>query len=206
MSTFYEPGRYACVVTQQALGKTSKDNPQLVLRVRVMGVYTAPNEVEPFDRQWERTIYRVITEKTMEYVRRDLEALNAPVRRLSELDPSNPHGVSLVGNEVDCQCRHEDYNGDTVERWSIAWKPGEHDLDAGALSAQEMRSLDAMFAAGAKAAGGAAPPYAPPAARQAAPAGPPPPVSMPRQNRPAPAAAPPPTDWGNTITDDDLPF
>lgn len=193
MSTFYNEGRYRCEVTQQAMSKASTGTPQFVLKVRVLEMYASPSDTESLRQQYERSIYRAITEKTVTYLKKDLDVLGFSGGSLKQIDPTTPGYQRFVGTLVDCLCKHEADNktGDMRERWSLAWPAAESsEIEARPLAPQEYRQLDALFGAAVKANGGQRP--APQSAKReaAAPAAP--------AKQPAPA-----NDWPS---DDDLPF
>lgn len=160
MSTFYEEGRYRCEVTQQAMSKASTGTPQFVLKVRLLEMYVSPSETESLRQQYERSIYRAITENTVKYLKKDLEVLKFTGGSLKLIDPTTPGYQSFTGTVVDCLCKHEvDKQSDNVrERWSLAWPAAESsEIGARPLAPQEYRALDALFGAAVRANGGAKP-------------------------------------------------
>lgn len=184
MSAFYQAGRYRCEVTQQAMVKASTGTPQFVLKVRIIGIYTAPNDVDELQQQYERSIYRSITDKTMPYVLRDLDALGFQGGSLAALDPHNPTHQSFVGIAVDCMCKHgkDQQTGDDKERWSLAWANQESTaIEGEGLKGSDYRLLDALFNKAAKGTTAAKP-------------------------KPAPVAAPAVNGAGVAVDDDDVPF
>jgi hypothetical protein len=142
MSVFYEQGRYACEIVQQAMTKASTGTPQFVLRFRVIEFSNG----EPVPQQYERTSYRAITEKTMPYVQRDLDVLGFTGDSLRQLDPSNPNYQNFVGQTVEFNCNHEkDQNGDLRERWGVAWNAPSKEIEGDPLESSQYRQLDALF-------------------------------------------------------------
>jgi len=184
MSTFYEQGRYVCKVTQQGMTKASTGNPQLVLKVMVLERYAGPNSFESVPAQYERSIYRTITDGSMKFFRKDLDALGFKGNSLRQLDPKNSDFINLAGVEVDCLCNHEaDYKDSSVQRekWSIAWPESEvvsSPVEGAELAASDYRALDALFGKGTK--------------------------TAPRQAAPKPQPQPQAAEIG--ISDDDVPF
>ncbi|MEN6533818.1 MAG: hypothetical protein ABFD89_09165 [Bryobacteraceae bacterium] len=157
MSTFYQPGRYRCEVTQQAMTKNSNSgNPQFVLKVLVLEQYTGPDQSEPCNQQYERTIYRSITDKSMEFFQKELDALGFTGGSLRQLDPNYDGFTDFKGAQVDCLCKHEaDYKDASVQRekWSIAWATGASSaIEGDELAPSDYRALDALFGKAAKAA------------------------------------------------------
>jgi hypothetical protein len=180
MSTFYTEGRYLGEIKEQAMTKVqSSGNPQFVLRFTVM----SHENGEAVHRQYERTAYRVITDKTMEYFERDLESLGFSGNSLRQLDPASADHQSFVGKQCYFDCRHEEYNGDQKEKWGVAWNAmGGGAIEGDPLDASQFRQLDALFGRNK---GGATPP----------------PAQRARQQTQQPVAA-----GGMEITDEDIPF
>ena len=148
---FYEIGAYVGEVVAQALGKTSTGKPQFVLRFRVLG---RPDPKDPHNyipvQENERTMYRVITEKTTEYLLEDLEVLSYQRTSFGPLDPSHPQHQSFVGQQVEMYCKHEnDQNGDLREKWQLS--RGASGLKVDPLDQKGVRELDALFGKALKA-------------------------------------------------------
>lgn len=146
MSCFYEEGYYQGEITQQAMTKASTGTPQLVLRFRVLSF----SDGSAVPRQYERTSYRAITEKTMQYVEKDLDALGFKGNSLRLLDPNTPGYISLVGTKAEFQCRHEnDQHDEPREKWGVAWPaPGSNQgqaIEGAPVDAATYRQLDALF-------------------------------------------------------------
>lgn len=143
MSTFYEEGYYMGQITAQAMTKASTGNPQFVLKFRVIET----SKGEHVTRQYERTVYRTITDKTMQYFEKDLQTLGFNGSSLRELDPNNQNHQSFIGQTAEFSCKHEpDNNGDDREKWSIAWpQANEGTIEGEPLDAASFRKLDALF-------------------------------------------------------------
>jgi hypothetical protein len=143
---FFQPGKYICTVTGQALGETSNHNPQFVLRFKVLGTPDPKdaNSYIPTAQQYERTHYRAITEKTIEYFVEDLKTLGFTGASYSELDPSSSRFFDLRGREVEMYCSHEaGQDGGQRERWGIARQATP--LEVVPLERSKMRQLDNLF-------------------------------------------------------------
>lgn len=138
-------------VTKQAIGKTSNGNPQFVLSFMVLG------EINPLDPQGdlipcqthERSVYRVITDKTVDYAMEDITALCEAkgcegINSFRSLDPSRSDFThDFVGTELGFYCKHGEYQGKVNEKWQISRNGG---ASAGeAMDDKEMRQLDALF-------------------------------------------------------------
>lgn len=162
MSTFYAPGRYRCEVTQQAMTKASTGTAQFVLKVQVLEQYVEPDATEPCQQQYERSLFMAITEKRMDYFKKELDALGFQGGSLRLLDPNNDGFTDFRGVQVDCLCKHEaDYKDKSVtrERWSICWTAGASTpIEGEELKASDYRALDALFGKATQAAPKAAAP------------------------------------------------
>ncbi|TXH49473.1 MAG: hypothetical protein E6Q97_22665 [Desulfurellales bacterium] len=138
-------------VTKQAMGKTSNGNPQFVLSFLVMG------EINPLDpegdlipcQNHERSVYRVITENTVDYAMNDIAALCEAkgcdgITSFRSLDPTRSEFThDFTGTELAFYCKHGEFQGKVSEKWQISRGGG---ASAGeAMDDKEMRQLDALF-------------------------------------------------------------
>lgn len=140
----YQPGRYVCQITGQAMGESSKGNPQFVLRFKVLG-RPDPNDPNSYltdPNQYERPFYRSITEKTIDYFMDDLKALGFHGSSFKDLDPNTPGFHDFKGKEIDMYCNEEIYNGEPRERWAIATA---FELNVKPIEAGKLRQLDNLF-------------------------------------------------------------
>lgn len=144
---FYEEGLHVAKVVSQGITKASTGNFQFFLRVKVLGMADPGDDQNyiPHRTQYERTIYRAITDKTVEYLVQDLEVLGFEGESFSELDPSHPQHQSFVGKQFDVTCTHEDdTKGGVREKWSVARGMfGSKPIEP--LQARELRQLDSLF-------------------------------------------------------------
>jgi hypothetical protein len=143
---FYEPGRYACKVTEQALGEAKTGNTQFVLRFTVLGKVDPadPSRYIPAAAQYERTMYRAITEKTVPYLIEDLKTLKFKGGSFSDLDPNNPGFHDFTGLDFDGWCKHEkDQQGQMREKWGVARTSGP--LEVKPVEPKKLRELDNLF-------------------------------------------------------------
>lgn len=177
---FYAAGRYACKVTDQALGEAGTGNPQFVLRFLVLGLVDPadPSKYLPATQQFERTHYRVITDKTVQYLLEDLKLLGFKGESFKALDPNNDGFHDFRGLDIDMWCGHEnDREGKPREKWSVARQGSKFEVKP--LEPKKVRDLDNLFGKQLKAMKSAEP------------------------IRTAPANAAPPS---MEISDDDVPF
>lgn len=149
---YYAPGNYWCQVTNQALGQTSKGDPQFVLSFAVLGKVNPSDpdgELLSCGESYERTIYRTITEKTIDWLIEDVKHLSGRGEKdpsiLSDgfqfLDPGTPGFLDLRGVEFGAYCQHDTYEGKTREKWNVS--TGKPPVEA--LDDQGVRKLNALF-------------------------------------------------------------
>lgn len=141
---YYEQGNYACQITAQAVTETKNGNPQLVLRFKVLGPSLGNGEYEPASPAYERTFYRVITDKTVEYVVEDLKALGYQHQSFRFLDPKTPGFQDFSGKVLEMYCKHEpDDKGNVREKWMIA--RSSSGISDKPLEPKKLRELDNLF-------------------------------------------------------------
>lgn len=146
---YYQPGRYVCKITSQQLGESRTGNPQFVLRFKVLGVPDPEDRsaLIPDRNQYERTMYRSITDKSIPYFMEDLQMLGFTGTSFKLLDQHNAGFQDFRGNEIEMICTHEnDLNGQLREKWSIA-KDNRVSTAAEVkpLESKKVRELDALF-------------------------------------------------------------
>jgi len=145
--TFYEPGRYWGTITRQRLGETKTGKAQLVLSFQVLGKINPADpqgELLPVPAQYERTVFRVITDKTIGYVTDDLLTLGFTGASFQDFDEGSPNCCDLRNHEHAFSCTHEnDQDGEPREKWSIARDSTGPNVKA--LDEKAIRKLDAMF-------------------------------------------------------------
>ena len=143
MSTFYDEGRYTCEITEQAMIKASTGTPQFVLKFRVLRLADGGK----VSHQYERSAYRAITEKTVEYLKRDLESLGFTGGSLKRLDPANTDHQSFAGVQWEFDCKHEAHyqTGQPQEKWGVAWNSSGGAIEGEPLDQASYRKLDALF-------------------------------------------------------------
>lgn len=165
MSITYAQARYRGRVVSQALSETGTGNTQFVLTFDILGVYD-PTQPEGLlqTTPGQRSVFRVITEKTIEYFLEDLKYLGFDKGTFGALDPASPNHHSFVGQEIDALCSHEEYEGKMKERWQLS--RGGGGLNLKPVDSKAVRSLDALF--GAKLKANAAPSAKKPATQQKA--------------------------------------
>ena len=200
MAIYYSEGLFQMEVTEQRLGKTSNGNAQWIVRGKIMNRLHDDGSSEPVQANYDRTIYRVITEKTVPYIMEDLEGLGCPgLSSWKQLDQDSNGCFDLRGKWIEVVCKHGVYNGNEREEWGFNVNRTTT-LEFTPLDAQGMRSLDNLFG---KALKGMKTNGKPAEAPKAKPAGM---VSSPKQRKPAPAPVQAQDDDFAPVSDDDVPF
>jgi hypothetical protein len=203
MPLYYNPGTYLGEITNHILGETKTGKPQLILQFMVQAMVNEADPANPLScgDQYERTMYRVITDKTIDFVMEDLQRLGFQGNSFSELDLNTDVHQDFRGQKHEFYCQHREYNGKTHEDWGFARGAAV----AKPLDTNSVRQLDAMFGKQLKAQSQAAKAAAP---QQAAPVAVPVAAqSVPQANvRMQPPSAATPQAASATPQSDDIPF
>lgn len=147
-SPYYEAGRYEGQITSQGFVKAKSGNTQFVLRFVVKGKIDPANPDNMFSvpNQYERTVYRALTEKTIEYFFEDMNSLGIEgLESFTELDPSTDGFIDLKGRTADFNCQHEDSEGGKREKWFIARRGAGATKAVESIATSEVKSLDRLF-------------------------------------------------------------
>lgn len=146
MGTFYQPSRYWGKIVDHQMTKAKTGTPQFVITFLVVGRVNPEDpdgDLLGVEQQYERSVYRSITDKTVSYVLEDLQRLGVEIASWSELDMGDANAVALKGRELAFSCQHEpDQSGKQLrEKWSIAGDGFQHVP----LERDDVRKLDALF-------------------------------------------------------------
>lgn len=120
----YDKGVYRAKVKSQAIGESKNGTPQWILKFDILGKVHNGHLVECDN--YERTIYCSLTEKGIPYILEDVKRLcevggvEFVLPRFECLDERTEGFLDLRGVEFDAYCKHEEYQGKTRERWSVA--------------------------------------------------------------------------------------
>lgn len=152
--TFYREGLHQVEFIGQEFGENDKGTPTLSLEFLVLAEY---KEGQPWDfqagEQKKRTLRRYLTDKTVNYFVEDIQRLGAKgVTSFKMLDPNTPGHHSFVGFKTDLWCKHEEYDGNLVERWQV---PMGEATPMKKVDPAKLRALDNQFGAALKGAFGA---------------------------------------------------
>ena len=191
----FAQGRFHCKVVGQFLSAAKSGNEQFALQFEPIG------QINPADPEGEllncpvgksRTMYRAITPKTIDWLKKDLKYLcerggiTPRFTSFADLCPNTPGFTDFTNIEFEAWCDHETYEGKTREKWNIASGSAE----AKPLEPAAMRKLDALFGKELKSLSGEP---AKPAGRTVA-------------QKKQPATVPPRDESENTTPDLDIPF
>lgn len=151
---FYDEGRYKGVVAAQALGKSSTGNTQFVLTFDILGGID-PTQPDTLIRvaQGQRSIFRSITEKTIDWFVDDLKFLGYSRSSFQPLDPSHANHHSFKGQEIEVECKHKEYQGEWREQWNLVTDGGGFKIEP--ADNASLRKLDSLW--GKKLGGSATP-------------------------------------------------
>ena len=140
MAIYYEAGRHTGKIVKHGFSKANTGTAQFYLTARIM----ADDNGKPHANQYERTIYRPLTEKTMPYLVEMLDQLHFKGFSLSQLDPGHSQHVSMAGQTIELWCKHEnDQEGILRERWQLSMTRNSAQITP--ISADEAKQLDGMF-------------------------------------------------------------
>jgi hypothetical protein len=143
---FYAEGNYVCEIISQAMTEASTGNPQFVLRFKVLG---APDPKNPDNylvapQQYERSCYRTITEKTIDWFIDDLRVLGFTGNSFRDLSSDSPNFCNFKGLTIDMYCKHVPGQNGEREEWNIS-HPRSNSPEYKQLDSKQVRKLDDLF-------------------------------------------------------------
>lgn len=116
-------GTYKGRITKWGLTESrQKKTEQFFVSFQITGQVQDGHEVDCPSS--EQTIYRPITDNTIDFLVEDLKNLGFTGTDFSLLDPETPGAHDFAGHEFEARCSHEEYLGKMQERWSFAWAGG----------------------------------------------------------------------------------
>jgi len=144
---YYAAGRYWGKVVNQQLGESSTGKPQIVITFQVMGRVNAADpegELLPCGENYERSVFRSITDKTIDWTMRDLATLGFTGTSFKQIDLGSPNACDLRGHELAFSCQHgTNQEGKPREEWSVS---GEgNSVVVKPLEPKAVRDLDNLF-------------------------------------------------------------
>lgn len=142
----FEAGSYMGRITKWGLSAAKTGTPQFFATFVPLGRIdpAKPSDTENLIAcpDWERTVFRAITENTIDFVARDLAALGYTRDTFDQLDPEHADAHSFADMEIRVVCKHESYQGKEKERWDFAFGDG---FTPKAMESGGMKKLNALF-------------------------------------------------------------
>lgn len=139
----YKEGRYKARIKNWGLSKASTGTDQFFVSIEPLGMF------DPADQEnllacdsAERTIFRAITDKTIDFVLDDLERLGYKGDTFDQLNPEHAKAHNFRDQEIEVRCRHETYKDKLHERWEFA---GGGSFQPKPLAANEVNVLNKLF-------------------------------------------------------------
>ena len=139
MGIIYDVGTYWGRITKQRVSPAKTGTMQLVVSFVVRGKVNLSDpqgDLLPIPGEYERTVFRAITEKAMPWVIQDLDRLGWYGSDWRDFDEQSSGFVSIIGTEHAFRCDHEPHNvtKQMMEKWSVA---------GGGLSLKPLEDADA---------------------------------------------------------------
>ncbi len=150
-----KPGYYVGHIQKWAMSEAKSGNPQFVLTF-ALAHYKAAGGKQEECPALERNIYRVITEKTIEYFVNDLKALGYDRDNFDDLDPASANAFDFSGIEMEARLKYETFEGKEREKWDLAVVKGGAEVKP--LEQTGVASLNARFGSNLKSLKNGAPP------------------------------------------------
>jgi len=116
MPTQFTKGLYRCVIDDQSLTESKAGNPQFRIRTKVLAKLNQDGTETAFDDETFRTIWLTLTDKTVDWVARDMGQLGFHGKP-SQIDLESPNCISLIGTVAEFFCSVDDDGG---ERWRVS--------------------------------------------------------------------------------------
>lgn len=139
MSVFYQVGLHTGECVGQWLDSPQGKSPYFALKFNILARVVGEEEhrVDP----GERTVYLYLTDKALDMTSDVLAHLGYDKDSIRWLDPARDGHFSFVGKRCDLWCKHEEYQGEMREKWSVSMPFA----DPTPLEEKELRRLDSLF-------------------------------------------------------------
>ncbi|HET9087160.1 MAG TPA: hypothetical protein VFN53_06545 [Acidobacteriaceae bacterium] len=141
----FDVGLHRGKILDHGLSKAKSGTDQVFIRFEVVAVKDG-SDWHPVDHPKERTVYMAVTEKTIKFVADALDALGYTGGSFANLEAQSAPAYSLVGEQRDFWCKHEVYNGNTNEKWSVSIPRAQ----AEPMDKRDVRNLDSLFGSALK--------------------------------------------------------
>lgn len=147
---YYPQGVYVGRVVRQELGaSTQKGTPQFVVTFQIVDALDQFGASCGLQTSYERSVYLYLTEKAMDIALGALKVLGFNKTSLKYLDPDEAGFVDFTDKEVELYCKHEEWEGEPRERWSI--NTPREPRESKPVDKSDLRKLDALFGKALKA-------------------------------------------------------
>lgn len=147
--TYNDGGTYKGKITKWGIAEsTKKKTPQAFFTVLIQGEVDDKGEVYDCP-SYERTVYRAITENTVDFLIDDIGRLGFDLTSFSQLNPDAANAIDFRDKEVVVRCKHEEYEGKVRERFDFNFSRTVEQLDKAGVS-----KLDQLFGNRLKKGGG----------------------------------------------------
>ena len=141
-------GVYRGRVTRWGLGKARTGTYQLEMSVDVIEEAKDQDDLaagyKPLTKVLKRTLFMPITAGTKAFVLADLAFIGFDKKTLASayLIPGTPASFDFAGKEFPVQCKHDEYNGKTNEKWRICRRKET----ASGMAREDISQFDSLFA------------------------------------------------------------
>lgn len=141
MSLTYNDGsRYSGKIVKWGISESKNKTPQAFFMVMIEKEVDAKGETYDCP-QYERTVYRALTENTIDWVVDELAKLGFTGTSFNQLRPDDPNAHDFAGTEVKLRCKHETFEGKTREKFEFDFgSKAPEQLDKSGVS-----KLDQLF-------------------------------------------------------------
>lgn len=134
-----QEGIYKGHLQKVTLGETKTGKPQIVYEFITDGILDSSGEFLDCANV-NRTIFRVLTENTIDFATAELRQLGYDRDNFDDIDPESPNAFDFDGIEVTVEMKLEEYEGRQRERWQFTRKGQGKKLEQSGVS-----KLNAMF-------------------------------------------------------------
>jgi hypothetical protein len=116
----YQKGTYWVEVIHQFFETASTGRPMFTLQIIVLGLKDDNGNLQACPKETRTYRQTLANDAGISILKGELAVIGVQLTDLTKLHPGAPGHVSLVGMKMDMDCVLEEFNGNTVERWSIA--------------------------------------------------------------------------------------
>jgi len=139
-----DQGMYDVTIKDQGFNEASTGTEQFWLQFDTENYIEGDGSVRPVVEICERTAYLPITAKTAAKVISQLREIGFDGDSFTDLEPGGR--CSLIGASTRMRCFHDEWKGNTREKWELPYSGGSGPGQADGIA----RKLDALFGADLK--------------------------------------------------------